>query len=478
MTRTLASLAAAFGLLAGACPASLPARPDLPPPAGQAAASAAARRGDTLPNGLEVTRLPAADGVVHFALLMAGGPLEDPAAMPGLTDLVARAALLGTAGDPDPDTRPAQRAFALGGTLYAVSDGNVFGWVVLGPAAEAPALLGVLADVALRPTFPATRVRDLAEARREGTEADANATIMVALSVGAGVATGRGRRLPLDVEAAPLAKLNREDLVRHHARLVRPDHAALVIAGEAPGASGEALGTLFGAWRPATDRAAPTPACWPAAPSAHIVVDAAADREQVYTVIAVRAPGPGEPGRAALEVLHKALGATPNGRVTKALGLTRGPLSAPRLVDLGRGDGRGASVLLMRASGPNRRALLDLWQLVKLLREVPERPPAGEELAVAERQAAALRVQRGDHLIARLLGAGTEALYGQAPPLDALGDAALLRRMFVDSLTVVGVGQLELGVVFEQLGAVSAWSAEGALIGGADPPGCRRPTAK
>ncbi len=179
------------------------------------------RAPELLDSGLRVARVAGSDPATYeAALLVAAGPLDDPADRPGLTEWLVEAALLGSRGDPDSQTPPQRRALELGGSLLAVSTGQLAGWVVTGPAAREAELSALLADVALRPSFPPTRMQLRAAQLRDHLEEQDSAGAQRAAALAAGMALGLGRPVALAPDPALFDQLNREDVRRHWKRIV------------------------------------------------------------------------------------------------------------------------------------------------------------------------------------------------------------------------------------------------------------------
>ena len=473
---------------------------------------------------VRVARLDAPPGVFAAAFVVRGGALDDP--LPGLGALLADAALLGTTEDPSREEVPAVRALALGGELRAVANGRVVGWWIRGPARQAPALTRLLLDVGLAASLPATRVSGLvAQRRTQAREAGPDgAAVMTAAAVAAGVATGLGAPLALAATDAGLRGWNREVLARFYRHLVRPERAALVLAGPAGGpadaaaeraeaerAEAEARARLSawrmpndgqergsrGAARAAARAAAKTAArtaaktaaktaspCGAPARSAHVVLSPEPeDGKRLLAFIAYRAPGPGDPRRAPFETAMNALGAEATGTLAAALGDARAARRPVALLDLG-GPGVGRAVLLVRVGGRARAVLADLWKILEAGEEVAaatDPTSASRRWGDAQRQAAAERLRGATDPATAVVEVAARLLYGvttargqgaggAAPGEDAAAAArGLLGR---SGATVVGVGPPALGDVLKHLGPLTVWSADGRRKGGEVPPRC------
>lgn len=98
-----------------------------------------------------VRQMPGAR-LVHLAISVLGGASDEPAVHAGLTSLLVRTAVKGTAHR-DAD-RIAADAELLGGSIAPSAGAESFGWWLSVPTARADDALALLADVAQRPTLP------------------------------------------------------------------------------------------------------------------------------------------------------------------------------------------------------------------------------------------------------------------------------------------------------------------------------------
>ncbi len=189
-------------------------------------------RADVADNGARIVRVPASDSTFRAGLFVSASPWTTPRELQGIEAFWVDAATLATEGDPDRTTRPHQRALLLGGELTAYSDGQLLGWVVAGPRTEAGRLIQLLSDVATRPTFPATRVQALAERERERIEHAADRPHRRGRALAIGAALNEDRALWSATAPRTLASVQRDDLARLQRRLVSPERATLVVAGD------------------------------------------------------------------------------------------------------------------------------------------------------------------------------------------------------------------------------------------------------
>ena len=223
-------------------------------------------------SGLKVVEDPSAPGQFMAGLLFRGGPINDPADLPGLTEWVVDAALLGTQGR-DPSTEsPHQRALALGGTIEAVATGAVVGWLIAGPSERSGELLELLFEVATRPSFPATRTSMAVTRNRDGLEAKGDALVERAIAIALGQAIGLGRPLYMGPTRGMFERVTLAHTERHWRRIVQPEWGALVVLGaNAPDSA--KLNGLQREWpsAPAQDDEPPS-TCVPQGRTAHLMV--------------------------------------------------------------------------------------------------------------------------------------------------------------------------------------------------------------
>jgi predicted Zn-dependent peptidase len=245
----------------------------------------------TLANGLDVhvverRELP----VVELRLVVRGAATGDEPARAGRSWMLGDLLDQGTSARSAVDI--ADQAELLGATLEARASWDAFSAAlhVLTPRLE-PAL-ELLADIAMRPTFPDEEL----ERRRH----ERLAAIMQERDEARTVATHAFNRYtfgPGHPFAAPLAgtresieSLRRDDLRDLYAQRFSPGNAFLVVVGDVGTDTALALlDRLFGAWSGPAAVAAPVPTAFPPAPrSVHIVDRPAAPQSELR----VGRPGP------------------------------------------------------------------------------------------------------------------------------------------------------------------------------------------
>jgi hypothetical protein len=432
-----------------------------------------------LPNGLKLLVSPARDGVFSAGLLIGGGPLDDPPALPGLTELALQAALLGTEGDPD-GVQPTERALGAGGSLHTVADGRVFGWVVRAPAPAAGAMLGLLHDLATAPTLPASRFDILVALVREQVATDGLGGTGTGIAVAIGTALGLGRAVPLGPTLEMLERVNREEVLRHFTRMARPDRAILVVRVppglELPAESMAA----FASWErnaaaQSLEPAGSSAPCLPLGQTLHRIVTSDAAKTRSIALVAVPAPSVGDPERAALDSLAVWLAARPGGPIERLVGPDEALRARPWILDVGWGRGRGVAVLLSAAGGDNDQAAQHLRGISELLAAqaaavvlTPDQAVDAHR-AVTGRQRLELQAP-----LTGLVAEGTRALYSVAatsPSVESIHRMAA-RWLAPHRQSLVVIGFADLSTDDEEHVREAVWDQAGQPIEGATPVRC------
>ena len=186
----------------------------------------------TLPNGLRVvTRVDKRVPLVHLNLVFGAGSPSETAETAGINTLLCECLLKGTTTRNAAEL--AEAAENLGASLNSSAGNNTFSLSSRGLAADAPALIDLLADVSLHPTFPAAAV----ETEKEALIAD----ILDAEEDPAALAFRKLRTLCFgnvsygnhrDGTVESVQQLTREALFTQHARLVCGQNAVLAVVGD------------------------------------------------------------------------------------------------------------------------------------------------------------------------------------------------------------------------------------------------------
>jgi predicted Zn-dependent peptidase len=222
-----------------------------------------------LSNGLSVRLVEMHEvPVVRLALVFANGAVADPAGKPGVASLTA--AMLDEGAGTRSALEIADEAAYLGASLTAASSYD-FSSVTLGvPVARLDPALSLMADVALRPTFPSA---DLERVRTEiltsMLQAKDNPAVVASLAFPR-LLFGASHRYGTSEAGTPesVKAITADDLRAFHAAQYRPDAAELLVVGDVTLAGITAqLERAFGAWKasgPAPARAAVPAAAQPA----------------------------------------------------------------------------------------------------------------------------------------------------------------------------------------------------------------------
>lgn len=215
----------------------------------------------TLSNGLRVvTRVDARVPLVHAHLVVGAGSPTETEQTAGINTLLAECLLKGTATRTAAEL--AEAAENLGGNLSSSAGNNTLALSVSGLAADAAALLSLLAEAALQPSFP----EDAVQIEKEAMLAD----IRDAEEDPASVAFRQLRRLCFgtisygnhrDGTVESVQSLSVEQLRAQYARLFCAGNAVLALAGDMePAHMLQLAQELFGSMAPGCPVAGiPTP---------------------------------------------------------------------------------------------------------------------------------------------------------------------------------------------------------------------------
>jgi zinc protease len=226
--RVLLGAGLAVGLFAGAAAAQYPKTP--PPPGPLTPAPFPPFREVTLPNGLRILVVEShKQPIVSISLSFGAGSVHDPTGKEGLAEMVAGLLTKG-AGERTAE-QIAETIEGAGGSLTAGA-GNDFLTVSASVLTQSlPLAFSLLADVVMRPTFPASEVDLLRTQTLSG--------LQVALSQPETIASNAFRKAlygehPYARSATPstVAAITRDDITAFHRSRLRPGGALLVLAGD------------------------------------------------------------------------------------------------------------------------------------------------------------------------------------------------------------------------------------------------------
>jgi zinc protease len=206
---------------------------------------------ESLSNGLRVWLIESHKvPLVQVNLLVHAGSGDDPAGKFGVASLTA--AMLDEGAGARSALEIADDIELLGGALSTVSSFDASGVRLNVPAARLADALPILADVALRPTFPEHELDRLREERLTALLQARNDPATVAALAFARQVFGAAHRYGTGATGTPatLRSFTTQDLRAFHAAMYLPSNAALVVAGAVTMESLlPRLEEHFGGWR-------------------------------------------------------------------------------------------------------------------------------------------------------------------------------------------------------------------------------------
>ncbi|HUF31534.1 MAG TPA: pitrilysin family protein, partial [Gemmatimonadaceae bacterium] len=237
--------------------------------------------------------------LAHIGVYAAGGAVEETEDRAGLTLLLTRGAIKGTARRTAEQI--AEDAELLGGTIHPHTGPEHFGWSLSVPSPYADAALDLLADVIQCATYPDEAVeieRSVAEAevRRLGDDMGRYPMRLLTQAAYAGHPYG----VPVGGSEASLAAISPDEIRRWHEMRVLEGPLVVGVVGavtpnDVANLAARAFRRLLLAEQPNTP-----PAPWPSSP-----VTATETRSKAQTALALAFQGPGrrDPERFAAEIL-------------------------------------------------------------------------------------------------------------------------------------------------------------------------------
>lgn len=231
--------------------AQLPDRTNPPQPGRPPSLTLPVVQKRTLSNGIPVWIVERhAVPVVSLDLMLTTGSAADPVGSYGLAAMTAT--MLDEGAGPRDSLALADELDFLGATVSASTgfDASSVGLYV--PVARLKEALPLMADVALRPTFPAKELERIkAEWLVAFQQIEDDPSSMAQLTYPR-VLFGPEHRFGTSTSGTPavIARLTREDLAAFHAARYRPDQAALFVVGDVKAdAIMPLLESQFGAWK-------------------------------------------------------------------------------------------------------------------------------------------------------------------------------------------------------------------------------------
>ncbi|HEV7475037.1 MAG TPA: pitrilysin family protein [Pyrinomonadaceae bacterium] len=227
----------------------------------------------TLANGLRVIVIErASTPLVTAQLVIKNGSEVDPPELAGLGNMLGDLITKGT--EKRSATQIAEAIEALGGALYSSSswDSTRIGVDVISSKVD-PAI-AILADVVRRPTFKEEEIERLRQQTLDDLTVDLGEPGSIARYVAARIIFGDAAYgQPLTGTPETIARIDRNDFLKHHRLWYRPDNAILVIGGDIKATAAFALASrYFGDWKKPAEPLPTLPAPKPVASSEPRVV--------------------------------------------------------------------------------------------------------------------------------------------------------------------------------------------------------------
>ncbi|HUQ46597.1 MAG TPA: pitrilysin family protein [Gemmatimonadaceae bacterium] len=237
-------------------------------------------------SGIPILVRRKAGALVHAGVFALGGARDEPTEYAGLTSLLVRTAIKGTAHRTA--AQIAEEAELLGGSVGGSAGSESFGWSISVPARHAPAAIELLADVAQHATIPV----DAFETERALALADLIALrddmyrYPVRLATSAAFA-GHPYGVPTTGDERSLAALTVEHArAWHRDRLLHAPAVIGVVGHAEPADLAGIVASVFGALRGGGERRIGAPT-WPAA-----AIQRVEQRDKAQTALAMMFPGP------------------------------------------------------------------------------------------------------------------------------------------------------------------------------------------
>jgi zinc protease len=217
----------------------------------------------TLPNGLRViVTHQSVVPKVSVLLTVLSGYANDPADLTGLASLTGELVQEGTKTRTSGDIR--SQVFGMGGSLSAVASQDFTTLSARGLAEFTPALIELVADVAMNPTFPQEELGIIKQQRLQLVQQQLASPQFVANREFRRQLFGNHPYARTSETAASVNAIDRAAIAAFHADHYRPNNAFLLVVGDVQAeAIFAAAERSFGAWARGT---VPQPA-FPAAPA-------------------------------------------------------------------------------------------------------------------------------------------------------------------------------------------------------------------
>jgi zinc protease len=374
--------------------------------------------------GARIVVLPRpGSGLVALAIAAPGGSCMETEQRAGLTGLVARAALKGTASFTA--AQLAECTESLGGSIGTSVGADEFAWTLSLPARHLAEGVRLLAEAALRPVFPVDeleRERENLLAQLQQTRDDMHRYPLRLCLAAAFPHHPYG--FPLDVQEASLQALTRDDVLDWHGQLVHASAPWFFVVGDVDAdAAARACAAQLDQARSGVEarEQCASPALWPNSPAR-----AAVHQPRHQTALALAFPGPrrNELDADALRLLGSAVGGL-GGRLFEELRSRRSLAYTVSVAPLARVHG-GAFLAYIATSPEREEEARDA--LLAELGSLRSDPIEDQDVERAKRfSIGARRIRRqtnaaqlGDLVDALLLGRGLAELRDYERRIDAL----------------------------------------------------------
>lgn len=213
-----------------------------------------------LPNGLKVVivenkRLP----LVNFRLAFKSGGIYDPRDIPGLTDAMAKMLNEGTATRTSKQI--AEEVENIGGSLGASSSSDNTVVAASALAMYRSQILGLMADIVLRPAFPAKELGIYKDNLKEELKLQRSQPDFLAGERTAKILYGEHPYGVVSTTPAALEQITPEKLAEFHREALVPNNAVFIAVGDVNGEELLAeIKTFFGDWQKGTVKESDFPA--------------------------------------------------------------------------------------------------------------------------------------------------------------------------------------------------------------------------
>lgn len=323
---SILGLAPALALSAAASLAAQQPDRSRPPALGPAPALRVATPQTTrLPNGLEIVVLPMHEvPIVDVNLIIGAGSIRDPRDLPGLATFTAN--MLDEGAGRRTALEIADESAFLSAQLGAGAGAEWATVSVHTPKRQLAAVLDLMADVVLRPTFPDSEVTRQRDLRRTAIlQLRDNPTAQAPLAFNAIVfGAEHPYGWPAGGNDASTGLLDRARVQQFYQTYYRPNNARIIIVGDISIAEARQLITArFGSWARGTVAAAPAPTAPASAARSFYLVDKPGAAQTVIRIGHIGVAR-SNPDFYALRVMNTILGGSFTSRLNQNLRETHG----------------------------------------------------------------------------------------------------------------------------------------------------------